>query len=225
MLKGYFYSAFENQLPYFHSVRMQKQYLKNDSVNSKLGLNWHLIQNPNTALWSLITKKDGVEINIRQWTAKEKANPSYICFKQEHVKFEVLNNCSLNFQNIFEEAVLRLLREIIGIVKFNLMKERKPHVYKASIFGNGLACDYVIFEIPSKTNIFTIKMQINHDKFNFECSTDSENTLKISSSKFVSENTYYFYHERSAGTTTRMYSSSNGHPTRVKAYFNCFTVS
>lgn len=212
----------ENSLPDLSFRKIEKQNLKDDFNNSKLAPNWLFIRNPNTIWWSLTTKKGWLEINLRPETAKEKVNPSYICTRQEHAKFEVVTKCSVNFQNNSEEAGLMLFRERNSFVKCTLRKEGKQYLLKATFWGKDLTRDSVLLDIPVKTNTIALKMKVDHYKIIFEYSLDSEKTWKIALSDFDLENTQYINSARFTGPMIGLYASSNGQPTRAKAYFDYF---
>lgn len=184
-----------------------------------LGYEWQYLRNPVLANYSLTERKGALRISLSPATLDEATQVSMVCRRQTEHEFTATTTLELHSHADNEEAGITLMQNNTHHYELLLKKKGKQHVLQLRVSVGSLR--YIANEQEVKGN--KIHLQIGGDplSYTFRYQHPEETTWHA----LGTLDTRYLTTEVAGGFTGVMiglYSSSNGKPTKAKAYFYWF---
>jgi len=185
----------------------------------KLGFEWQYLRNPIRENYSLTEKKGSLRISASPFTLDEAEAVSFIGRRQ--TEFDFTATSSLEFQSSAEneEAGMTLIQNNTHHYDLLLKKTGKQNVVQLRLRLGSLS--YVVAEKEIKDNKVLFRIKGNSGQYTFYFA-DPKNQQYTELGKL---DTRYLSTEVAGGFTGVMiglYTSSNGKPSKAKAYYNWF---
>jgi len=185
----------------------------------KLGFEWQYLRNPIRENYSLTEKKGSLRISASPFTLDEAEAVSFIGRRQ--TEFDFTATTSLEFQSSAgnEEAGMTLIQNNTHHYDLLLKKAGKQNVVQLRLRLGSLS--YVVAEKEIKDNKVLFRIKGNSSQYTFYLA-DPQNQQYTELGKL---DTRYLSTEVAGGFTGVMiglYTSSNGKPSKAKAYYNWF---
>lgn len=154
---------------------------KDDFNEAKLNLRYVMLRNPEPGLFQI---KDGhLELPLKETTVAEKQNPSFIGFRQAHLKGNAVASLSFSAKTANEKAGL-LIFQNEGHYYFlcKSIRDGKPVVelYKSASQA-GQKEELMASAILKNDNALQLKIQADNDKYNFYYSEENGKWISLKS--------------------------------------------
>lgn len=197
----------------------KKAPVRADFDTDKLGFEWNYLRNPIRENYSLTEKKGYLRISASPFTLNECETVSFVGRRQTEHDFTATTLFSFQSSNENEEAGLTLIQTNTHHYDLLLKKSGKQRVAQLRIRLGSIS--YVVGEQPVSSDqvLFRIKGTNHEYAFSF---ADPKDQRYVELGK---QDTRYLSTEVAGGFTgvmIGMYASSNGKPSKAKAYYDWF---
>lgn len=188
----------------------------------KLGFEWQYLRNPIRDNYSLAEKKGWLRISASPFTLNETEAVSFVGRRQTEHDFTAETLLQLNSSTENEEAGMTLIQNNSHHYDFLLKQVEGQYVVQLRVHVGSLS--YIAGEKQIKGNEVKLKIEGNPTSYSFYCSEADSNEYN----ELGKLDTRYLSTEVAGGFTGVMiglYASSNGKPSKAKAYYNWFDYS
>lgn len=194
---------------------------KEDFETDKLGYHWMFLRTLNETWYNLKEKEGTLTIKTRPETISGTKNPSFIGYRQQHLKGSA--SVTLDFST-------QVSNEKAGLVAF---QNETHYYYLCKSFENGRPVVQLLkanekkvtiiasADLPETTTTIQLRIEANVDNYNFSYAIG--NDWKILAEKIDGKYLSTKVAGGFVGVTIGMYTSSNGKESTNKAYFDSFT--
>lgn len=206
-------------VPTLPLISVEKEPERTDFNSDKLGFDWQYLRNPKKDNYSLTERKGYLRISASPYTLDETEAVSMVCRRQTEHDFSASTLLKLESSSENEEAGMTLIQNNTHHYDVFLKKSGKLFVVQLRVRLGSLS--YIAAEEVVNSNQVQIKIKGTPSHYSFSIS-DSENPKE---KVLGSLDTRYLSTEVAGGFTGVMiglYASSNGKPSKAKAYFDWF---
>lgn len=200
---------------------VDKSYLMEDFNAATLHPQWNFLRTPRTEWWSLSDKKGFLRLKLRPEMLSQKANPSFICKRQEHADFTVTTKMSFNPTCDDEEAGIAIAREMNCYLKYTVKRENNNLILKVAMRDSKTTFDSVLAQTTVSTGNLYLKMKVSGLEHTFSYSADGIKWTNLKQNMDLSD-TQFVHGAKYTGPMVGMYVSSNGKPSASYADFDYF---
>jgi alpha-N-arabinofuranosidase len=196
--------------------------VRTDFDEEKLGFEWQYLRNPIKENYSLTERKGHLRISASSYTLNETEAISLVCRRQTEHDFSATTFLEFNSSNDKEEAGLTLIQNNTHHYDLLLTKSGKRTVVQLRVHIGSLS--YIAAEQTVSTGKVLFKIEGNSWQYTFYFA-DPQNQQYSELGKL---DTRYLSTEVAGGFTGVMiglYASSNGMPSKAKAYYDWFDYS
>lgn len=198
---------------------IEKAAIRTNFDADKLGFEWQYLRNPVRENYSLTEKKGWIRISTSPYTLDETEAISMICRRQTEHDFRAETLLEFNSSANNEEAGMTLIQNNTHHYDLLLKKLGNQHVVQLRVKVGSLS--YIAGEKQVKSNKLKLKIEGTPSQYAFYCAeADSDNFNELGRL-----DTRYLSTEVAGGFTGVMiglYTSSNGKPSKARAYFDWF---
>ncbi|MBD1432013.1 glycoside hydrolase family 43 protein [Sphingobacterium sp. DN00404] len=192
---------------------------RTDFDSDTLGFEWQFLRNPIREVYSLQERPGYLRIMATPSTLDEAAQVSMLCRRQTEHEFRAEASLELVSQNEDEEAGLTLIQNNTHHYEVLLKRKAKHYVVQVRVSAGSLR--YIAEERVVRDNKVVLRIQGGPLSYSFNYQILGNTTWH----SLGALDTRYLSTEVAGGFTGVMiglYSSSNGKPTRAKAFFDWF---
>lgn len=200
----------------------EKESVRNDFTASSLGYEWQYLRNPIWDNYSLADRKGSLRISASLYTLNENEAVSFVGRRQTEHNFKAATSVELLSFNDEEETGMTLFQNTTH--HYDLLLKRKGDKYLAQLRVVVGSLSYVAAERLLDDNKITF--QINGSPLSYSFGYLDKQTGKFEELNKL--DTRYISTEVAGGFTGVMiglYASSNGKPSKAKAFFDWFDYS
>lgn len=211
--------SLDMNVPTLRPQPFDKPLSRTDFNETKLGFDWQYFRNPIKENYSLTEQKGKLRISTSPYTLDDTKPASAILRRQTEHDFEASTNIELNSAAENEEAGITLIQTNSHHYDFFIRKDKEKYILQLRVKVGSL--NYIAAEQKLKSNKINLKIVGTPLQYSFQYS-DSQNGIYNELGKL---DTRYLSTEVAGGFTGVMiglYTSSNGKPTKAKAYFDWF---
>lgn len=198
---------------------VEKAAIRTNFDADKLGFEWQYVRNPIRENYSLTEKKGWIRISTSPYTLDETEVISMICRRQTEHDFRAETLLEFNSSANNEEAGMTLIQNNTHHYDLLLKKSGSQYIVQLRVKVGSLS--YIAGEKQVKSNKLKLKIEGTPSQYAFYCAeADSDNFNELGRL-----DTRYLSTEVAGGFTGVMiglYTSSNGKPSKAKAYFDWF---
>lgn len=198
---------------------VEKAAIRTNFDADKLGFEWQYLRNPIRENYSLTEKKGWIRISTSPYTLDETEAISMICRRQTEHDFRAETLLEFNSSANNEEAGMTLIQNNTHHYDLLLKKSGSQYIVQLRVKVGSLS--YIAGEKQVKSNKLKLKIEGTPSQYAFYCAeADSDNFNELGRL-----DTRYLSTEVAGGFTGVMiglYTSSNGKPSKAKAYFDWF---
>lgn len=198
---------------------VEKEAVRTNFDTDKLGFEWQYLRNPIRENYSLTEKKGWIRISTSPYTLNETEAISMICRRQAEHDFRAETLLEFNSSANNEEAGMTLIQNNTHHYDLLLKKSGSQYIVQLRVKVGSLS--YIAGEKQVKSNKLKLKIEGTPSQYAFYCTeADSDNFNELGRL-----DTRYLSTEVAGGFTGVMiglYTSSNGKPSKAKAYFDWF---
>ncbi|MCC2600479.1 glycoside hydrolase family 43 protein [Sphingobacterium sp. FBM7-1] len=192
---------------------------RTDFDSDMLGFEWQFLRNPIRENYSLHERPGFFRITASSNTLDEAAQVSMICRRQTEHEFSASTSLELVSQTDDEEAGVTLIQNNTHHYELLLKREKKHYVVQLRVSVGSLR--YIAAEKMVHDNKIVLRIEGTPLSYSFHYQIPGDTNWE----SLGSLDTRYLSTEVAGGFTGIMiglYSSSNGKPTRAKAFFDWF---
>lgn len=185
----------------------------------KLGFEWQYLRNPINENYSLTEKKGQLRISTSPYTLNETEAVSMICRRQTEHDFEATTLLEFDSSNDNEEAGMTLIQNNTHHYDLLLKKSGKQTVVQLRVHVGSLS--YIAGEEIVTGNQILLRIKGTPMQYTFYFADPKQQEYK----ELGRLDTRYLSTEVAGGFTGVMiglYTSSNGKPSKAKAYYDWF---
>ncbi|MDL2299956.1 glycoside hydrolase family 43 protein [Bacteroides sp. OttesenSCG-928-E20] len=185
----------------------------------KLGFEWQYLRNPLRENYSLTEKKGFMRITASPYTLDQTEAVSMICQRQTEHDFTAETQLEFNASKENEEAGMTLIQNNTHHYDVYIKKQKEQYEVQLRVKVGSLS--YIAARKTIKHNKVKLKIEGSALAYTFYCAEADKDKYE----ELGTLDTRYLSTEVAGGFTGVMiglYTSSNGKPTKAKAYFDWF---
>lgn len=196
-----------------------KPMVRDDFAGEKLGLQWQYLRNPNSSKYSLSFRKGALCMYTSPTTLDQTQPLSFIGRRQTEHNFQAGTSLELSADTDTEEAGITLLQTNSHHYDFFLRRKGKAYVLQLRAAVGSLK--YIVAETDISTNKIALSVKGTALSYEFGFVNPKSGLYEVMGNL----DTRYLSTEVAGGFTGVMiglYSSSNGHETKAKVFYDWF---
>lgn len=193
---------------------------RDDFINNKLNVRYQFLRTVKENWYSLSEKKGRLSLTLRPQTCNEPVNPSFIGFHQPHTKGYAATSLTFSSKTENEKAGLMVFQNEKAYYFF--CKSMKNGKQVLELYKDTLLLKSLFIPANTKNNV-ELKIEAQGNIYNFYYAIEKNKW------KLYKENVDAVYVSTRAaggfvGCLYTMYATSNGMPSKNKAYYDWFEI-
>ncbi len=191
---------------------------RDDFDEPTLAYEWNFLRTPRDEFWSLTERPGYLRLKLRPEQLSERANPSFVGRRQQHISFEAKTAVLFIPQSLHESAGLVLIQNNDFHFRFVVTQADKPVIRLIKRAGGE---EEVLAEKPFAAGQFYLKVTADEQAYNFYAATELDEWEPIAEQvdgRILSTPVAGGF----VGAYIGMYASSNGQTSTNQAYFDWF---
>ncbi|GHU95890.1 glycoside hydrolase 43 family protein [Bacteroidia bacterium] len=214
--------ALDMNVPTLPKFPFEKRATRSHFDNDKLGFEWQYLRNPMRENYSLSDKKGHLRITASPFTLNETEALSMICRRQTEFNFSAATSLEFNAANDNEETGMTLIQNNTHHYDLLLKKTGQQTVVQLRVKVGSLAYIAAQKVVANSKVLFKIEGDIHQYTFYFaEADHQPYKELGKLDTRYLSTEVAGGF----TGVMIGLYASSNGKPSKAKAFFDWFDYS